>query len=548
MAAGLCGRIAMGAMTSSRRLEALAQLAIYGLAAVLLFWGLTEKYLWQDEAATAVLAVRMLKFGRPLAYDGKNLLTIDMQDDDDDASVSARTKNPQAAIDYYVAEGNFKKDTTWKWQPWGLFAIAAASIKLLGQTTLGARLPFALAGLATVPLLFYLVRKQFGSFHAAAIAGLLLVCNCYWILHARQCRYYSVSSLFLVLTLMAYARWQWGGRSAAAFIVAAWCWFQVDYGTVLPVLAVLFLEALLTHPRAFRRTVTAGAILGAALAPFVWFYDLLHRGSDADGTWLQRAAQNLFNLNEYVFPLLLLAAVVYLLWRNWHSLPEGQRRLLSVGCGIVLALALWIPTVTVYAFVRYVIIAAPVGAMLAAWLVTRLRDVRLAWLAAAVLIATPLLSAPVRAIARPADWWQGSIWYRTEWQDLRNEIFGHQPDPNRLVIDYLRSHAAPTDEILINYEDIPLMYYLPNPIRGGIATFRVEDDARNPPRWVVIRHSADFVHWAVFQREMARYQWQVVPLKAPDIQWGNNPDPMGNDDPRTAPDLYIARRVDGPAQ
>jgi len=530
----------------SHKTELLAQAVIFGLAAILLFWGLTEKYLWQDEAATAVLAVRMLKFGRPMAYDGKNLLTIDMQDEDEDAELSKRTKDPQAAIDYYVEQGNFKKDTTWKWQPWGLFAIAATSIKLLGQTTLAARLPFALAGLATVPLLFYLVRKQFGSFQAAALAAVLLICNSYWILHARQCRYYSVSSLFLVLSIIAYARWQWGGRSAAAFLVTAWCWFQVDYGTVLPVVAVLFLEALVTDTRAFWRTVTAGAILAASLAPFVWFYDLLHRGSDADGIWGERARQNLFNTNEYVIPVLVVLAVVYVLARNWKSLPVPERRTVSVGCAIIVALSFWIPTVTVYSFVRYVIIAAPVGAMLTAWLLMRLfgRDWKLAWLAAAVLIFTPWLSVPMRPIAHAPDWWTGSVWYRAELKDLRDEIFGHQPDPNRIVIDWLRKNAAPTDEILINYEDLPLMYYLPNPIRGGIATFRVEDDARNPPRFVILRHSVDFVHWPVFQREMARYKWEAIPLKAPDVQWGNNPDPMGDDDPRAAPDLYIARRVD----
>jgi len=187
-----------------------------------------------------------------------------------------------------------------------------------------------------------------------------------------------------------------------------------------------------------------------------------------------------------------------------------------------------------------------VGAMLTAWLLMRLfgRDWKLAWLSAAVLIFTPWLSVPMRAIAHAPDWWTGSVWYRAELKDLRDEVFGHQPDPNRIVIDWLRKNAAPTDEILINYEDLPLMYYLPNPIRGGIATFRVEDDARNPPRFVILRHSVDFVHWPVFQREMARYRWETIPLKAPDVQWGNNPDPMGDDDPRAAPDLYIARRVD----
>ena len=533
---------------TSHRSETLLQAAIYGLAAVLLFWGLTEKYLWQDEAVTAVLAVRMLKFGRPMAYDGKNLLTIDMQDEDDDASLSQRTKEPQAAIDYYYQQGNFKRDTTWKWQPWGLFAIAAVGIKLLGQTTLGARLPFALAGFATVPLLFHFVRKQFGSFQAAALSAMLLVCNSYWILHARQCRYYSVSSLFLVLTLMAFARWQWGGRGPAAFIVAGFCWFQVDYGTVLPVLAVLFLEALVNDLRAFWRTVLAGAILGATLAPFVIFYDLLHRGSDADGTWWDRFHQNFFNTNEFVVPILIVLAVIFLLMKHWDSLPVGERRLVSVGIAIIVAFTLWIPTVTVYSFVRYAIIAAPVGAMLTGWLLARFfgREWKLAWLTAAVLIFTPWASMPVRALVHGEEWWEkdSSPWYRVELKDVRAEIFGHQPDPNRLVIDYLRKNAKPTDEILINYEDYPLMYYLPNPIRGGIATFRVEDDAKTAPRFVILRRSADFVHWPVFERELERYKWEVAPLKAPDVQWGNNPDPMGNDDPSAAPNLYIARRVD----
>ena len=55
----------------------MAQAAILGLAALLLLWGLGNSYLWQDEAATAVLAQRTLRYGRPLAYDGVNLITID---------------------------------------------------------------------------------------------------------------------------------------------------------------------------------------------------------------------------------------------------------------------------------------------------------------------------------------------------------------------------------------------------------------------------------------------------------------------------------------
>ena len=52
------------------RREQLLFAAVWALGALLLFWGLSDKYLWQDEAATAVLAERLVKYGSPLAYDG----------------------------------------------------------------------------------------------------------------------------------------------------------------------------------------------------------------------------------------------------------------------------------------------------------------------------------------------------------------------------------------------------------------------------------------------------------------------------------------------
>jgi hypothetical protein len=115
------------------------------------------------------------------------------------------------------------------------------------------------------------------------------------------------------------------------------------------------------------------------------------------------------------------------------------------------------------------------------------------------------------------------------------------------VIDWLKDHAKPTDEILINYEDLPLMFYLPNPIRGGIAAFRAEDDAKKPPEFLVIRSSVPFVHWPVFQREADRYHWNEAGLNFPDVVWGNFPDPMGqSQDFHTTRKIFIAQRVPDP--
>ncbi len=119
---------------------------IVACAAVLLFWRLGAVYLWQDEANTAVLAVRMLKYGKPLAYDGVNLLSSDNFAAEDRATIGARTTDPDAAVDYLIGRGDLKADSSWILQPWGQFVAAAASIRVFGQTTVAARLPFALAG------------------------------------------------------------------------------------------------------------------------------------------------------------------------------------------------------------------------------------------------------------------------------------------------------------------------------------------------------------------------------------------------------------------
>jgi hypothetical protein len=197
---------------------------------------------------------------------------------------------------------------------------------------------------------------------------------------------------------------------------------------------------------------------------------------------------------------------------------------------------------------RYVVVAAPVGAWLAAWVLVRgsaSRANQFAWPGAAVLALTPWMSLPLHPFVPPPAWSVGSAVVRSELSILGSEIFGHRPDPNRLVIDWLKENAAPTDEILINYEDVPLMFYLPNPIRGGLAAFRVEDDVRTPPQFVVLRRTVGFVHWPVFLRELQRYAWAPVPLKAPDVTWGNNPDPMAQaQDPTRAPAIFIARRVE----
>ncbi len=375
-----------------------------------------------------------------------------------------------------------------------------------------------------------------------------MIANAYWVLHGRQARYYALSSLFLLLTVLAYDRWQRGGRwGSLSFVTAAWGWFQVDYGTVWPVLGVMFLYALIVKRRNRTSVLITGLALAAATAPFVFFYRLSGRLSTQSGTWAERFGQNLFNLDHFVIPAVVLAAAIVVLGWRWRRLADAERRLVLVCVGVLLGLTVWVPTVAPMSFLRYVIMAAPIGCLLTAWVLVRGFGPRpaLVGIAAAVMAVTPWASTPLQGLAPVPVVRPGGALVRSELAALVRNVFLTRRDPNQRVVEWLRQNAQPTDEVLINYEDLPLMYYLPNPIRGGIASFRAEDDAKTPPRFVILRRSVGFVHWPVFQREIARYRWDVIPLNAPDVMWGNNPDPLGQiQDPDSARDLFIGRRRD----
>jgi hypothetical protein len=278
----------------------------------------------------------------------------------------------------------------------------------------------------------------------------------------------------------------------------------------------------------------------------VVFYQLAGRQSAQFFDWNFRLLGTAYNVNRHVVPaLVVLAALALLAWR-WRALLPLERRLVAVAAAVVAVLPVWVATVAPHIYVRYVVAAAPIGALLAAWVLVRGPGVRapaLAWTGAVVVAGTTWLAAPLNPLIVTPTWHRTERGLRAEVPLLVTAVFGRRPDPNRLVVEWLRAHARPTDEILVNYEDVPLMFYLPNPIRGGIAAFRVEDPT-TPPAFAVIRRSVAFVHWPVFQREIDRHAWEMVPLQAPDVVWGNNPDPIGQrQDMRRAPPLLIARRV-----
>jgi len=138
------------------------------LGALLIFPNLDDRYLWDDEAETALLAKNVLRFGVPIAWDGVSLISQECGTD-------------------------FDANYLWRQTPWLPIYLTAASFALFDIGTFTARLPFALVGLLSVPSMYLLAHRVFGDRRIPLIAAGSLLLSVPFLLHVRQCRYYSVA-------------------------------------------------------------------------------------------------------------------------------------------------------------------------------------------------------------------------------------------------------------------------------------------------------------------------------------------------------------------
>jgi len=513
-------------------------LAVFIISATLLCWNLGARYLWEDEAYTAVSGQRMMSYGRPLAYDGRNLLSSDAYDPKETEKLP--TGDPAEAIRYYIQRGDFKADTAWTAQPWGPFVVAGASLALFGHDTVPARLPFALAGALTAALLYAVVRRRLASPVTAVAAAALVLGNSFWVMHMRQCRYYALSSLFLLVTLEAYLRWsegrRWGGP---VFIGAAWVWFQMDYGSLWPVLGILGLHAVITRTRRLGEIVLVFTCFCAVIAPFCFYYELAGRTKYAAIQW-SNVWSMLFEVNQFQLPLVMVPVVLCLLWINRKDLPNTRSlSLVGLSLAIVSALTIWMALVGPFPYYRYIVPATTLSAIVVAYgivelarLLPRAKDVR--WLVPCAVAAATLFFSITNLPSWPGGlvfpeqhrlkYYLSSV-VKPEIRLLIGDLTDDgQDDPNRATVEFLRQRLKPGDEILCNYEDKPLMFYLPNRVRGGVSCFRVTD--AGDVRFAVYRQNLNFCHTSIYLRELRKNRWRLFALNAPDIPYGNFPDPQ----------------------
>jgi hypothetical protein len=203
--------------------------------------------------------------------------------------------------------------------------------KVIGTSEFALRLPFALLGIALVPVVYAAARALAGR-RAGLIAAALAACNPMLIWHAQDARSYTLLALFLAGTVWALATarpWWWAGLAVGAmathhfaiFIVApeaAWLLSTRGRGAlryvVPPAGALVPLAALALSQTGARQAWIAGVSLPIRMAQVP--------GGFVIGYQLERVI-------SVVIGLPLIVVLVVALLRSW-SVPRG-RLVLALG-------------------------------------------------------------------------------------------------------------------------------------------------------------------------------------------------------------------------
>lgn len=480
----------------------LALPAVLLLALYPLFADLGGPYLWEDEGDTAVFARRIAATGFPTAWDGRTFLDSD--------------------YGFRIAPRALGQDFLMVGTPWLAFYAAAGSFALLGESNLAARLPFAIAGLATIALLYAFVLRATACRRAALAAALLLLASTQFLLYARESRSYALNMLLTMAVLYGFLRL--GERRRDLWLAAAAV--LLFHAQIMPaVLALATCGALaIAHPR-FRSRLAPllrrAPWVIALTAPWLllgWSAVQTNWRPAEGGLALPERIAQLGAESMVAVPWLGWAVAIPLLWRRF---TRGDLDLLAIaGTYVALVFALLPLALTAELLLvlglRYVCGLLPVAAAVTGVLVARASNGRplryaallalfgathlagnaLPWLVLGESRRTPIFGAFVNAPRETGDkLFNTTWWYQTRGLGV--------PNPGTLppLVAFVRAAVGPEEILVTNFGWDNLYFYTDRrqAFRISPRATRVREAAiaAGLPSYV---YSLDGVRWVIWRQ------------------------------------------------
>ncbi|HEV2455718.1 MAG TPA: hypothetical protein VGY98_15745 [Verrucomicrobiae bacterium] len=431
----------------------------------LAFCNLDGRLFWADEAENAVLAKNIVKFGVPKVDDGLNHISLHGDRFDE-------------------------RDGVWTWSPWLPEYVTAASFVVFGETTWDGRAPFAFIGWLAVAVLGVAAWKIYRSHRVTLAAMLLLGTSEVFLLHIRQCRYYSITvfaeillfcgiykmltkskmgggCILAALTLQFYCNYTIAAANIPLLLVLAWNLFREEKSLVLPVMVSLGILFVLT-------------------APWLLYSEVWRQGAaEPHDPWFKTLWFYLVQFHFYFLPWCVVLLPVY----GWLSKRFSNSPVCQVSAGdpdvrfkfesyLVLLPFLYTPVLLIMpgGYLRYLLpILPPVCLLVAVWLFRYVR-----WTVVAVgLLVVQCVSNVFSVATNP---FHRQIPLRLPLVEFVFGMLSPYQDRFSDVLDYFQKHAKPGETVVSANPEFPLMFYT----RLKIVNARLSPSPLKPlPEWIL---------------------------------------------------------------
>jgi len=421
-------------------------LLLYGVTVAilgfLLFFRLGHYALWDDEAIDAFSGTSIIQSGDTRAMVGQNILGY----------------RSGLLLNKLRVEGE---------PPFSAYA-SACSMFLFGKTAIGARLPMAMFGFATVLLLLWWTWKLRLSFLTTLVFCIALLGSTSLFLFSRQCHYYGPSIFFF--TAITYLCLNWNGSKAMLVLmgICSALLMSANYSYLVILYGCLFLDYMIWQRRVrnfntldlvliFLPQLAMGLIL-----MFWWNPFHTHMGErlahDTVTERLQLFVWHFRDLNrcEFYSPLLILAALFYAFFKNNLLLRRLLFWLLAFFVGMTVLSTQSVKETSV-SDIRYF---APIIPLFIAIEVVVLLAVsrKKTWLAitlAIVIFGTNILNG---------GGFTGE--YRSTISSFIGELINPPPEPYSPAANWISNNVPKGSSVWVlpDYMNYPLMFHAPNAV------------------------------------------------------------------------------------
>jgi len=483
------------------------------LAAILILCNLGNTCLWSDEAHTALLGRTILLHGVPKGTDGFNSYSVDPRNRNSDMDPSG----------------------TWIVTPWLPYYLVAPFTLFPAQGTEWIlRLPFALFGIFTVPLLFYLARRFFGR-ETAIVSVVFLVLCVPFLLYSRQCRYYPMAMFFSVWLLLGYDQFLKNEKGWLPNIFFSQLFlFHTNYMIWAGMGAGMAVHFLLVS---FDKKRLESAFFLAVYAAFFhlpWIFMFASKaGRDmADAAQYAENLRNfLIGINNHLLPAAFLLGALFFVWIS-RKKPDSSPGTAVVLLAVLMATNLAAACFSTGYFFRYLVGVIPAALILQAflWMEIFKRQKAAGIAMAALLIGTNLFALPVENAFKLTTWdVRNKSFLRFPFTDYLYEITHEYRGPIRGIAEYLRLNARKGEKLVIAYGDLPLKYYFPKlRILGGVTGEDLDKERAGEADWLVPRHYTMKTVKKINDYILAHAdmnQYQKIEIDYPDYTFENIPEP-----------------------